>query len=188
MTVKGSADRLPACPDEVERRLADWPITCSTAAWRGRGCSMMMTVTHTQRWHAHRHSAGTEPVYQGRFKSFPIQSNEHVLTVLRYVEGNALRAGLVAQAEDWRWGSLWRWVNRVRAAGGASDLPALGEWPMDRPRRWRRLVNEALPDAPLDAVRHSVRRGSPFGGETWVDRTARRLGLESSLRAIGRPR
>jgi len=45
-----------------------------------------ITVTHTQRWHAHRHSAGTGPVYQGRFKSFPVQTNEHFVTVARYVE------------------------------------------------------------------------------------------------------
>ncbi|GMQ80089.1 MAG: hypothetical protein BMS9Abin04_030 [Planctomycetia bacterium] len=53
-----------------------------------------LTLTHTQRWHAHRHSAGTGHVYQGRFKSFPVQSDEHFLTVCRYVERNALRANL----------------------------------------------------------------------------------------------
>src|SRR5713101_412578 len=54
-----------------------------------------LTVTHTQRWHAHHHTAGTGPVYQGRFKSFPVQSDEHVITVCRYVERNPLRANLV---------------------------------------------------------------------------------------------
>jgi putative transposase len=61
-----------------------------------------ITVTHTQRWHAHRHTAGTGPVYQGRFKSFPVQTDEHFLTVARYVERNALRANLVQRAEEWR--------------------------------------------------------------------------------------
>ena len=61
-----------------------------------------LTVTHTQRWHAHRHSAGTGHLYQGRFKSFPIQGDEHLYTVLRYVERNPVRANLVAQAELWR--------------------------------------------------------------------------------------
>jgi putative transposase len=42
-----------------------------------------LTVTHTQRWHAHRHTAGTGPLYQGRFKSFPIQDDDHFLTVCR---------------------------------------------------------------------------------------------------------
>ena len=63
-----------------------------------------ITVTHTQRWHAQRHTAGTGPVYQGRFKSFPVQTDEHCLGVARYVERNALRAHLVERAEDWRWG------------------------------------------------------------------------------------
>src|SRR6185503_14295500 len=54
-----------------------------------------ITVTHSQRWHAHRQTGGTGPVYQGRFKSFPVQADEHFLTVARYVERNALRAGLV---------------------------------------------------------------------------------------------
>jgi putative transposase len=58
-----------------------------------------ITVTHTQRWHAHRHSSGTGPVYQGRFKSFPVQTDEHFITVARYVERNALRAKLVKRAE-----------------------------------------------------------------------------------------
>src|SRR5947207_1789792 len=65
-----------------------------------------LTHTHTQRWHAHYHTAGTGHLYQGRFKSFPIEEDDHLLTVCRYVERNALRAGLVRRAEDWRWSSL----------------------------------------------------------------------------------
>src|SRR5438093_1473819 len=63
----------------------------------------LLTVTHTQRWHAHYHSAGTGPLYQGRFKSFPIEEDEHLLTVCRYVERNGLRAKLAARAEAWPW-------------------------------------------------------------------------------------
>ncbi len=66
-----------------------------------------ITVTHTQRWHAHRHTSGTGPVYQGRFKSFPVQTDEHFLTVARYVERNAVRAALVSRAEEWQWSSVW---------------------------------------------------------------------------------
>ena len=51
-----------------------------------------ITVTHTQRWHAYHQTAGTGPVYQGRFKSFPIQTDDHFITVARYVERNPLRA------------------------------------------------------------------------------------------------
>jgi putative transposase len=144
-----------------------------------------LTVTHTQRWHACRRTSGTGPLYQGRFKSFPIERDEHLLTVLRYVEGNALRANLARQAEQWRWSSLWRWMNR-RAVG--EDLPALSAWPVARPRNWARLVNQAEMPEELEAVQRCVRRGCPYGGMAWVERTAVRLGLQSTLRPRGRPR
>jgi len=140
-----------------------------------------VTVTHAQRWHAHRQTSGTGPVYQGRFKSFPVQTDEHFLAVARYVERNALRANLVARAEDWRWSSLWR---RIR--GDSAEF--LGEWPMERPRQWLAWVNapEAAPE--LGALREHVNRGRPFGDAAWVIRTAKRLCLESTLRLRGRPR
>jgi putative transposase len=67
-----------------------------------------LTTTHSKRWHAWRRTAGTGHVYQGRFKSFPVQDDSHFVTLCRYVERNALRADLARRAEDWRWGSLWR--------------------------------------------------------------------------------
>ncbi len=142
-----------------------------------------ITVTHTQRWHAHRHTAGLGPVYQGRFKSFPIQTDEHFLTVARYVERNALRAGLVERAEDWRSGSLW-----VREYGDANQQAWLSAWPVERSRNWRAWVNRAETTSELEALRTSVQRGRPFGTESWQRRMARRLGLESTLRPRGRPR
>jgi REP-associated tyrosine transposase len=54
------------------------------------GFMRWLTMTHAQRWHAHRHSAGSGHLYQGRFKSFPVQSDGHFLTLCRYVERNAL--------------------------------------------------------------------------------------------------
>src|SRR3954464_6206193 len=70
-----------------------------------------LTHTHTQRWHAHHGTSGMGHLYQGRFKSFPIAADEHLLAVLRYVERNPLRAGLVERAEEWRWGSLHRRIH-----------------------------------------------------------------------------
>ena len=56
-----------------------------------------VTATHTMRSHAHDLTPGEGHVYQGRFKSFPIQDDEHFLTVCRYVERNALRAEFVTR-------------------------------------------------------------------------------------------
>lgn len=64
-----------------------------------------LTLTHTQRWHQHRHTVGEGHVYQGRFKSFPVETSEYFLTLCRYVERNPVRAGLVEWVEQWRWSS-----------------------------------------------------------------------------------
>lgn len=65
-------------------------------------------IAHTQRWQAHHHTAGTGPVSQGRFRSFPVQTDHHFLMIARYVERNPLRARLVRHAENWQRSSLWR--------------------------------------------------------------------------------
>jgi putative transposase len=141
-----------------------------------------MTVTHTQRWHAHWRTAGTGPVYQGRFKSFPVQTDEHFLTVARYVERNALRAKLVDRAEDSPWSSVWR-----RAQGDPRLTGFLSEWPVERPRNWVARVNHPETASGLEALRTCVQRGRPFGSAPWVVRMAKRLGSEPTLRARGRP-
>ena len=142
-----------------------------------------VTVTHTQRWHAHRESFGSGPVYQGRFRSFPVQTDEHFLTVARYVERNALRAKLVKRAEQWQWSSLWRW-----AQGDPKLLAFLSDWPVKRPRQWVGWVNRPETASELEDLRCSAQRGRPFGSQGWVVRVAKRLSLESTLRPRGRPK
>jgi putative transposase len=139
-----------------------------------------LTVTHTQRWHAHRHTAGTGPLYQGRFKAFPVQEDEHLLPVCRYVERNPLRAGLVKQAEAWRWGSLWQ-----RLQGGPMPL---APWPVPVPADCPLYVNRPESAAELHALRRCVVRGAPYGDGPWQLQTARTLRLEAALRPLGRPR
>ncbi len=77
---------------------------------------MRATLTHTQRWHASHGTIGTGHLYQGRFKSFPIQTDEYFLTVCRYAERNALRANLVSLAEDWAYGSLYHRLHKTAKA------------------------------------------------------------------------
>jgi putative transposase len=142
-----------------------------------------MTHTHTMRWHAHYHTAGTGHLYQGRFKSFPVEADDHFYTVCRYVERNALRAGLVERAELWPWSSLWR-----RLHGDDQPAPLLAGWPLPLPEGWVELVNQPQSTAELDAVRRSLRRSCPFGSPAWQQHLATRLGLGHTLRPRGRPR
>ncbi len=142
-----------------------------------------LTLTHTQRRHAQRRSAGTGHIYQGRFKSFPVRNDGHFHTACRYVERNALRAKFVKRAEDWPWCSLHRWK-----FGTAAEKSLLSAWPLPRGPRWCAGVNAPLTQDELLALRHCVERGRPFGDDAWSGRIAHKLGLESTLRPRGRPK
>lgn len=141
-----------------------------------------LTLTHTRRWQEHRHCHGTGHVYQGRYKSFPIQRDDHFLTVARYVERNARRAKLVKRAEDWPWSGLW-----IRCNGDEGHRRMLSPWPVAEPRQWITMVNRPQSQAELEAVRISVNRGRPFGADRWVARAAESLGLTHTFRERGRP-
>jgi putative transposase len=138
-------------------------------------------VTHVRRHHEHYHSRGGGHIYQGRFKSFPVAEDDYFAALCRYVEGNALRAGLVDRAEDWRWCGLWRRAN------GADELP-LSDWPVEPSRNWISWVNRGLGKERIEQIRTCVVRDRPLGSKTWVQRTAARLGLEFTLRSPGRSR
>jgi len=142
-----------------------------------------VTVTHTHRWHAHTRTAGEGPLYQGRFKSFPVQEDVHFLIQCRYVEANARRAKLVRRAEQWQWSSLW-----ARRSGRSALKRLLQPWPVDRPRNWLAVVNEPMDKDGLQSARQSVTKGVPLGEQTWKARIAKRLGLHITLRPRGRPR
>jgi putative transposase len=142
-----------------------------------------LSTKHVRRWQLHRRKVGYGHVYQGRYKSFPVEEDEYFYQVVRYVERNALRAALVDRAEAWRWSSLWR-----RMTGTPDQQQLLGIWPVARPTGWCKLVNEPQTESEVAAIRRSVLRGQPFGGDDWVRQTAKKLGLESTLRAPHRPK
>lgn len=144
----------------------------------GRWMHWLLT-THAHRHHCRHESSGR--VWQGRFKAFPIERDGHLLTVMRYVERNALRAGLVSRAEDWPWSSLaWRFDPH------ASRL--LAPPPVALPADWAALVNAPQTAAEEAALRTCVNRQRPFGTDEWVAATTGPLELESSVRRRGRPR
>lgn len=140
-------------------------------------------LTHTQRWHTAHKTIGYGHLYQGRYKSFPVQTDEHFLQVCRYIERNPLRAKLTKRAEDWRWSSLW-----LRRGGSKKQKKLLSPWPVPAGRDYVAWVNEPQPKEELEVIRYAIKRGRPYGGEEWVYRTAKKFNLEATLNPRGRPR
>jgi len=136
-------------------------------------------TTHVRHYHGKYGTVGR--VWQGRFKAFAIEQNDHLIAVLRYVERNALRAGLASTAESWLWGSLrWR----------LSDVPPvpLRSPPFALPADWLEYVNAPQTPAEVEAIRQSVNRQRPYGSRDWTERTAAMFGLTETSARIGRPR
>ena len=135
--------------------------------------------THVKRYRAHyRRTSGH--LYQGRYKSFAVEEESHLITLLRYVEANPLRAKLVSRAQDWRWSSL-----------GCEDKilsRLVSDWPLDRPRNWAALVNEPIRPAEQSRLKVSFERGRPLGTDQWAIEMAERMGLEHTLNPRGRPK
>ena len=154
----------------VVRPLADKDV--------GRWLQWLCT-THARHHHAKYSTFGR--VWQGRFKACLVQDDHYLLTLLRYVERNALRKYLVQRAEDWPWGSL-HW--RLHDHGPVVLTPP----PITLPSNWSEWVNLPQTAAELEALRASVDRQRPFGDPDWVNEKAREAGLDQSLISVGRPR
>ncbi|NOX96890.1 MAG: transposase [Nitrospirae bacterium] len=138
-----------------------------------------LMTSHVRRYHTCYGTSGH--VWQGRFKSFMIQEDRHLLTVLRYVEGNPVRANLVKSAKDWMWSS-----NRESVGKNLHFL--IDKLSIELPQDWGRYIDEPLTANELAKLSESTNRGSPYGTPIWQMKVSKDLGLESTLRPRGRPR
>jgi putative transposase len=142
-----------------------------------------VTLTHTQRFHAKTRTIGYGHIYQGRYKSFPVQDNQYFLSLVRYVERNAKRASLVGRAEQWRWSSA-----HLRTFGSVEEKKLLSPWPVEEPSDYLVWLNTSQPKEEIENIRLAAQRSRPLGSEDWVEKTTRNLGLENSMRRRGRPK
>ncbi|MBI2474621.1 MAG: transposase [Candidatus Taylorbacteria bacterium] len=132
-----------------------------------------LTNTHVKRWQASHDAVGTGHLYQSSFKAFPVQTDNHCYSVLRYVESNPLRAKLVKRAEDWRWSSLW-----LRLNVNPNKKKMLSIWPIEEPMDYLAEVNELMTQETLDEIRESMRRGKPFGKDNWMLKVAKQMNIK----------
>jgi putative transposase len=131
-----------------------------------------LLTSHVRRYHKYYGSSGH--VWQGRFKSFPVQRDEHLLMVLRYVLQNPVRSSLAELVGDWPWSS-WR----------RNELA--DPWPIEVEDDWMKKLAAPLSASELASIRESVNRQRPFGEKNWQMKIASQFGLESTLRPRGRP-
>jgi putative transposase len=129
----------------------------------------------------HRDYGTNGHLWQGRFKSFIVQQDEHLIRLMRYVEGNPVRAGLVNTSKEWYWSSH-------RETLGKRLRTVIDELPVELPKAWESCVHAMLTENELRRIRESVNRQSPYGTPIWVTTLCKELGIESTIRPRGRPK
>ena len=142
-----------------------------------------LSNTHTRRWHAIKKTIGQGHLYQGRYKSFLCQQDNHFVTLVKYVERNAKKANLCKLAQDWKWSSIWR-----RECSLSDKQKILSEWPVEVPKNYLLLVNEEQTNDIEKNIENSEEKSNPFGNSDWVRKAVERFGLGQTLRRVGRPR
>ena len=138
-----------------------------------------LMTSHVRRYHRHYNTSGH--VWQGRYKSFIVEHDRQLLTVVRYIEGNPVRIRLVQSAEEWPWSSH---NERLRKP----ETSLLDELPLQLPTQWTEYVNTPVTDGEQERMQQSVNRGAPFGSTEWQTMICELLGLESTIRPKGRPK
>jgi len=142
-----------------------------------------VTLTHTQRWHVKNKTVGSGHLYQGRYKSFIIQTDNHVLSVLRYIERNPLRAKLVRDLMKWKHSSYFR-----RAVGTTEQKKLLSKFPVDLPKNYSQFILEPMTNAELEEIRLSNKKGLPYGTSDWQESIVTSCNLKQATRERGRPK
>ena len=153
--------------------------------WPHRGSDLpvymhRLMAIHISRYLRHYPPASPGHIYQSRYTNPIVETGPSVLAVAKYIEANALTAGLVKRAEDYPWSS-------ASPSASDDDRPILAEWPVPKPAEWLTLLNLRTPAQDLKQIQRSAARGTPYGSPAWVDRMVKTYSLEHTIRRRGRP-
>lgn len=140
-------------------------------------------------WFNRRHGR-TGTLWEGRFKSCLVDSERYLLTVLRYIELNPVRAAIAASPEDHPWSSVH--ANLGLAEDGLV-MPhdvylALGRDPGARIRAYRDWLLQPIRDDDREAIRMHLQQERVLGDARFQAMAARTLNREVAVRLRGRPK
>jgi putative transposase len=142
----------------------------------------------TRRVNRLQHRSGS--LWEGRYKSSPIETDRYLLACSRYIELNPVRAGMVASPDQYRWSSyrakvgenMPRWLDRDPC------YLALGNTDLERQTRYRSWVASDVAEAEILMIRQAVQRGQLTGSDRFVSAIETRIGRRVETRGRGRPR
>lgn len=135
----------------------------------------------------------TGTLWEGRYRATIIDSEAYLLTVMRYIELNPVRASMVEGPADYPWSSYRR--NALGEMGDDLDwihphdqYLQLGASPEDRRAAYKALFNTAIPTTDLEAVRSATNRAWALGNERFCRRIEALAGRRAVSKGTGRPK
>jgi putative transposase len=154
----------------------------------GQRASLARTLMRTQSNYAQcvnrRHGQRLGHLWQSRFYSCPLDGDA-VWTVLRYIELNPVRAGLVERAEQSSWSS-------ARFHCGLAETPPfldLHWWQRQwHSERWQSVLALGAAEREAEAIRLSTQQGVPLGSKMFIEEFERQVGRSLVVRSPGRQR
>jgi len=114
----------------------------------------------------------TGPLFQGRYWASLIDSQQYLFEVMRYIELNPVRAGMVGAPELFPWSSYAHNTGRQVRAGITmhDEFQRLGGSPMERCRTWVEFVAQGISQPQLDRIRRRLRKCRPYGSDDFEKR------------------
>ena len=149
---------------------------------------LMKRLAGRQTRYVNRRLVRSGTLWEGRYKSSPIQTDAYFLACCRYVELNPVRAGMVDDPDNYPWSSYC--CRTVSSAPALLDehptYRALGRSPAERLEQYRQFVQAGTPDAELRLIRQSLQRCQLTGDDRFVDTVERLTGRRIEHKAPGR--
>ncbi|MBV5305137.1 MAG: transposase [Desulfobulbaceae bacterium] len=151
---------------------------------------LMKRIAGRQTRYINRLEGRTGSLWEGRYKSSPIQADEYLLACCRYIELNPVRAGLVDLPGQYRWSSYSERMGAARQS--ILDLDpfylSLGDAALERVEKYEQLLHETVPEQELRQVREAIQRGQLTGGSSFAREVSEKFGRRLEFRGPGRPR
>ena len=151
---------------------------------------LMKRVAGRQTRYINRIEKRSGTLWEGRYKSSPIENDQHLLACCRYVELNPVRALLVGTPEEYRWSSYRHKVGKVLVEWLDLDpcYLSMGESDRERQKRYMTFGQETIPRDELKMIRDSIQRGQLTGSRKFIDEVERRMKVRVEFRGQGRPK
>ncbi len=129
-------------------------------------------------------------IWEGRYKASLVDAEDYFFTVMRYIELNPVRAGMVEAADHYRWSSHCHniGIRKIQMVRFHPLFNALGKTKRERYETYKALFGESLEPGAIKRIHEAWQSGTPLGNDRFRDRVEAQLALKLGQYRRGRPK